>query len=420
MSTDTADHEVLLAPVTDEFPAGSDLRYTGEYDKIKGARKLAYDRQQGLAASGDPDDNLSPEDRAIAARPLWAAVMALASETLTAKSKDIQIAVWLLEANAYVNGFTGAASSLELIRSLMNRYWDTLFPPIDPEDDEPLALRVGVLDSINQRLPVILAGLPLTPNSRKYSLAAYQLAVKARQDKNSDDLVNAGKILPDQFTAAMKASKLEFLQALSGQVETCAARVTELEQLTDQRFPGQGLSFGAVRSTLEEIQFHVGRALREKTPVPQSIPTDGTRGETGSPGWPEAGSEVWQRALALVSQGQLEGFRLAQAHIESAPSGRERFLRQLQLSELCLQAGMHAFAYPILDELGQTVDERRLHTWEDPSVIRRTWAGLSTACELLEKFRPDSAQRRSVAQQRLGDLGGDVPAPPDKSEPVEQ
>jgi type VI secretion system protein ImpA len=419
----TLDIEALLAPVPGASPAGRDLRYSGEYDKLKAARRLADDRQQGRAASGDPDDNLSPEDRAAAAQPLWTAVTVLASGMLTSQSKDIQVAVWLLEAETYANGFRGALSALELLRRLLETYWDGLLPPIEEGDDDPLALRAGVMESINQRLPPILAGLPLAANSRKYSLASYQLAKDVPPDKR-EELIAAGRPLPEQFTSAIGGSRLEHLQTLSAQLEACANEVAALEQVTDQRFAGLGLSFGAVRKTLEEIQFHVGRALRAK--LPRDVASTGGAAAAGmdadAAGRSAAATAdgVWSRALELVSQGQLEGLRLAQAHIEAAPSGRERFLRQLQLSELCLQAGMHAFAYPILDELGKTIDARDLLNWEDASVIRRTWAGLSTACELLGRIRPESVQRQSDAQQRLSALGveimsmdgsGDAPLP---------
>jgi type VI secretion system protein ImpA len=407
----TLDVEALLAPIPGPSAAGRDVRYSGEYDKIKAARRLADDRQQGRAVSGDADDNLSPEERAAAARPLWTAVTALASEALTSQSKDIQIAVWLLEAETHGNGFRGASSGLELLTSLLETYWQSLFPPIEIDDEDPLALRAGVIESINQRLPSILAGLPLIANSHKYSLASYQLAKDVPAEKR-EELISAGRPLAEQFTAALGGSKLEHLQTISAQVQACMNQVTALEQVTDQRFVGQGLSFGAVRQTLEEVQFHLGRALRAKLPreVGPDSETTGNLTAVEAFASPSAGDGVWSRALQLVSQGQLEGLRLAQSHIAAAPSGRERFLRQLQLSELCLHAGMHVFAYPILDELGKLIDARDLLNWEDSNVIRRTWSSLSTACELLGSIRPESAQRQADAQQRLAALSGDPSA----------
>jgi hypothetical protein len=122
---------------------------------------------------------------------------------------------------------------------------------------------------------------------------------------------------------------------------------------------------------------------------------------------PSSGDGIWDRALQLAMQGQLEGLRLAQDHIEAAPSGRERFLRQLQLSELCIQAGMHAFAYPILDDLAKIIDGRDLVTWEDQDVIRRTWSGLATVCRPLARLRPESVAREAEAQRHLAELVND-------------
>jgi hypothetical protein len=65
---------------------------------------------------------------------------------------------------------------------------------------------------------------------------------------------------------------------------------------------------------------------------------------------------------------------------------------------------MHAFAYPILDELGKIVDGRDLVTWEDRDLIRRTWSGLAAVCKPLMRLRPESVAREAEAQQRLSAL----------------
>ena len=53
------------------------------------------------------------------------------------RTKDLQIAIWLTEANMKLHGFAGLRDSFRLIRELMLRYWDTgLYPVMEdgPED----------------------------------------------------------------------------------------------------------------------------------------------------------------------------------------------------------------------------------------------------------------------------------------------
>ena len=46
----------------------------------------------------------------------------------TNQSKDLQLAVWLLDVQTHANGFAGAAIGVRLVRELMERYWDNLYP----------------------------------------------------------------------------------------------------------------------------------------------------------------------------------------------------------------------------------------------------------------------------------------------------
>jgi type VI secretion system protein ImpA len=416
-TTDKAiDLEGLLAPIPGRYPAGVDLRYTPVYDQIRAARRVADDKQQGRSAYSDADDKLSPDERASAAREYWLAVQNLVVDTLTTQSKDLQLAVWLLEAETYLGGFGGAQNVIELIRRLLDAYWDTAYPAIQ-DDDEPLALRAGVLEWINDRLPGMFKGLPLSSGSNRYSLADYELAEQSTDPASRAELAAAGRPSSDQFVQVMSGSSASHLEAMAGTIDGCLAQVIQLEQVTDARFgakiviagvehAGIVLSFSGVQKVLEDCQFHVGRALRAKGPRPGAGSTAKTGAEPSDIPLP-TGDGIWDRALQLVMQGQLAGLRLAQDHIDAAPSGRERFLRQLQLSELCLQAGMHAFAYPILDELGKIIDGRDLVTWEDADVIRRTWSALALVCKPLARLRPESVAREVEAQARINALVND-------------
>jgi type VI secretion system protein ImpA len=84
-SSQNLDLEALLAPIPGENPAGRSLRYEGTYDAIQEARRADDDLPQG------------PWQRARKVAD-WAGVIQLASEALSTKSKDLQIAAWLVEA----------------------------------------------------------------------------------------------------------------------------------------------------------------------------------------------------------------------------------------------------------------------------------------------------------------------------------
>jgi type VI secretion system protein ImpA len=57
------------------------------------------------------------------------------------------------------------------------------------------------------------------------------------------------------------------------------------------------------------------------------------------------------------------------SEIESAPSGRGRFLRELQVSELCIQANVKEIAQPFLEHIKETIEEFKVTQWEDRALV---------------------------------------------------
>src|SRR3982750_1065910 len=102
----------LLTPIPAEQPAGADLRWTPDWDRIKEARRADDDLEQGKWAK---------KERKTAN---WTQVQSLCEAALREKSKDLQIALWVTEANIRLHGFPGLRDSLRLIRGLLVEYWD--------------------------------------------------------------------------------------------------------------------------------------------------------------------------------------------------------------------------------------------------------------------------------------------------------
>src|SRR6266571_1017279 len=112
----TLDIEALLAPIPGENPAGESLLNTESYDAIKKARQ-----------EGDDRDPLEPKIKTAD----WSAVIALATDALATKSKDLQLAAWLVEALVKRQGFLGLRDGLRLLQQLQERFWAPLYPEIE-------------------------------------------------------------------------------------------------------------------------------------------------------------------------------------------------------------------------------------------------------------------------------------------------
>jgi type VI secretion system protein VasJ len=97
-------------PVTEDQPAGSDVRYDPLFDALQ----AEIDKQSTPTASGGTD---------------WKKVEKLAVEILSTKSKDILVASYLAVAQLRLRKEAGVAPSLHLYRDLLETFWENLFPP---------------------------------------------------------------------------------------------------------------------------------------------------------------------------------------------------------------------------------------------------------------------------------------------------
>jgi type VI secretion system protein ImpA len=71
-----------------------------------------------------------------------------------------------------------------------------------------------------------------------------------------------------------------------------------------------------------------------------------------------------------MARGHLpQALQLLMRDAAQQPSGRARFLRRLQMAQLCVGAGQGKVAYPVLEELVKEIDSRQLEEWEATDMI---------------------------------------------------
>ncbi|MBI3186655.1 MAG: type VI secretion system protein TssA [Gammaproteobacteria bacterium] len=130
----------LLQPVSEASPAGSDIREdsspTSPYYSIKDARNAAR-----AAERNSMFDGASPE-----ATESWRKVIALAPDILKNQGKDLEVACWYTEALIRRHGFQGLRDGFSLIRQLIEKYWENLYPM---PDEDGMETRVAPLAGLN-------------------------------------------------------------------------------------------------------------------------------------------------------------------------------------------------------------------------------------------------------------------------------
>jgi type VI secretion system protein ImpA len=400
MPTDLILSDDILDPISSDRPAGADLRWTAEWDRIKEARRADDSLEAGKWVK---------KDRKIAD---WRTVRELAIAALKERSKDLQLALWLTEANMRLHGFPGLRAGLWVVRELLVRYWDQgLYPSMEdgPED------RAGPFDWLNNKLVDVVTALAITVRGDSGQDYSFNDLIDARRvgsetawrlpdgefdegkKKAYDAAVAEGRISLDQFEAAVKAMPRSVYEEFSTEFERTFQEFKQLEQIVDERFGDAAPNLSSCRTALHEIRIEIENIRDKKraeepdpprvdsAPEPEeSVPESGSAVTMRFPlslpelsGSPSAMGSSWEDAEVLVRSGQVDKglSRMIQLSTRET-TGRNRFQRRLLLAEACLATQRPRLARSILEELAEQIDKRQLDTWESSEMIASVWTRL--------------------------------------------
>ena len=288
----------LLNPIPGSNPSGESLRYAAVYDQIKEAR-----REEEEIAQGDWQTERKKAD--------WVLVIKLSSEVIAKKSKDLQLAAWLTEAQVRREGFPGIKEGLALLQGLIENFWDTLYPEIEDGDVE---LRATPLEWVGSRLDEPLRKVPLTKSGldwRKYKESRgvpTEAEAEANESKlqTRSDAVSEGKLTPEEFDQGFNATPTASYEQWELDLDAGLAAAQSLNQICEEKFSEYTPSFLGLRKSLEELRQTVHVLLvkkREQEGAPEEAPADEAgdeaveegSGSDAAPGRAKAGPK---RALA--------------------------------------------------------------------------------------------------------------------------
>lgn len=226
------DIEELLAPISEESPAGRSIEYDVIYDEIEEERR-----------ADDPREERREEDGPLKMAD-YGAVERMARNVLTRESKDLQVAAWLAEAWTYRGGLEGLRSGIDLVRELMVRYWDTVHPGIDDGelDLEFRAVPLHWLGSVEMWRA--LDSMPLNPVGHTFLQYRESQEVPAESEAGGNsskatlrrDRIEQGFLTPEEFEKGVAPADKEWYRALVTELEAADAALTALAEATDEKF----------------------------------------------------------------------------------------------------------------------------------------------------------------------------------------
>jgi type VI secretion system protein ImpA len=111
----------------------------------------------------------------------------------------------------------------------------------------------------------------------------------------------------------------------------------------------------------------------------------------------ESVPDVYEIALHAATQGRVhEAVEMISQEIMKERSGRGRFTRKVQLARICVTAKRESMAFPILTEIAEEIEARRLEEWEDGELLASA-LGLLLRCA--DQNGVDDATRKKIFQK---------------------
>lgn len=252
------DLETLLTPISADRPSGDFLRYSGLYEAVEEARREDDPAlPQGVWKTG-----LKKAD--------WKEAARLCLDALETRSKDLQVAAWLLEAWVHLEGLPGSTIGLSLLGALCESFWDTVHPLPQEGDAE---FRLAPLEWVAGRIPDTVRGIPITaPTSDEGRSCTYadldgarHLERLARTDPQAVQAAEArGRISTDRFLVSVSLTPTAFYSVLEADARQSLAALDALAALLSRLCGNDAPSFQRLGDALFALQHFALRVLEER------------------------------------------------------------------------------------------------------------------------------------------------------------
>jgi type VI secretion system protein ImpA len=347
--------DMLLTPISEENPAGSDLRYEGMYDLIREARR----EEDASLPQGVWERDLKKAD--------WEKVRDLCQDALESHSKDLQIAVWLTEALFHLNGFSGIREGFRIIVVLCETFWDDLYPNSENGDFES---RISPLVWMNEKLSVHLKFEPITRPQRKenaaYNYADWEQAnllenLASKDKKAFEEAEKVNKVTRAKFLSSVMFTSAAFYRWQHRDLGRSLENLRKLNAFLDERCGREAPSLAQLRSILDDIHGLIGSFLKEKI------------------------DEVGENSDADPSEMETEGQDVTFGYGKSN-----------EMKSVALSIRSRSEAYRMLSEAADYLFIHEPHS-PTPYLVKRavSWGNMSLT-ELLEELLADDNDRKII------------------------
>ncbi|NOQ34529.1 MAG: type VI secretion system protein TssA [Methylococcaceae bacterium] len=211
----SVDIDSYLQEISADKPCGEDLEYDAEFIALEQDIK------------GKPEVQIGDTFQEAEA-PIWRDIIK-SCENLLGRTRDLRVLVNYFRALAAIEGFSGVYKSLALINGLTETRWATLYPLLDPDDDNDPTERINILMTLCdfettlkplQKIPLIDSRALGSFSLRDVHIAEGKIMPVSGNDEDQPSLSNIEGAVQDcdikqlQQTAKFVSDSLENLDNL--------------------------------------------------------------------------------------------------------------------------------------------------------------------------------------------------------------
>jgi len=255
----TIELDRLLEDISPDSPCGENLEYDGDFVLLEQSARGKAEQQFG--------ETIVPAEE-----PEWPEVRRRALD-LCKRTRDLRVFDYLTRAAIRTHGYAGLSDALALVRGSVERYWETVHPQLDPDDDNDPTARVNIIGSLCDP-QTILQGLRQAPLVQSRTFGRFSLRDLAIA--SGEMPAPAGMDAPptkEAIEGAFLDMSIEDLKATADAVRAAADQVRAIETTVTEKV---GASHAASLDPLAKLLKEAGRAIETRLVARGAGAADGT------------------------------------------------------------------------------------------------------------------------------------------------
>ena len=235
----------LLEPVSLDEVCGVNLEDTGDLNNLE---QLAKGKEETQFSEAEPAD--------------WKNILN-ESKGLFKKSKDLWVTSYIITALYTTEGFKGLNDGFDFFLELLNKYWNSLYPLIDEDDDDPYSFRLNVFKSLFSLRGLLYCNInnSVITNSRTFSNITIREAIEFIESKNEDKII--------ELHNSVKDSSEEQIKSIIENIDSILTYLNALMQFLNEKIGEDGNSIETTDFIilLRNVFDYLSLSLQEKEAV---------------------------------------------------------------------------------------------------------------------------------------------------------